>query len=128
MLKFNLMRGFTLIELLIVISIIGILAASLITPAPRLIDKARDVQVKQELHSIRVAIKNYWTVHNGKYPSSLKELIPDYIEKIPEKWQGSRASGVFVYFPEKGQVLLGDLQGRVGVLPLDKNGKDYDEY
>lgn len=121
-------RGFTLIELLIVISIIGILAGIVMIPAPKLINKSRDAQTKEVLSAIRSAVNSYWMVHDGKYPSNLEELSPDYIKKTPLNWRGSVFSGVFLYNSKKGTVQLADKNGKINNLPKDAQGLNYSDY
>ena len=121
-------RAFTLIELMIVLSIIGILAGIIISPSPNAIGKARDARLKEILSNLRLAVKNYWVVE-GKYPESLKRLVPDYIKKIPNYWRGSRYNnGTFYYNRKTGEVKLADQYGKIGTLPEDILGMDYDDY
>jgi prepilin-type N-terminal cleavage/methylation domain-containing protein len=63
-------RGFTLIELLVVITIIGILAAIALPNYMAAKDKAKEVEVKSNLHIIQVALERYVT-DNNEYPHYL---------------------------------------------------------
>jgi prepilin-type N-terminal cleavage/methylation domain-containing protein len=63
-------QGFTLIELLVVITIIGILAAIALPNYIKAKDKAKEAEVKANIHAIQVAIERY-EVDQKRYPSFL---------------------------------------------------------
>lgn len=61
-------NGFTLVEMLVVITIIGILAALAIPNMTRARNKAKETEVKANLHIIQVALERFHTDH-GQYPA-----------------------------------------------------------
>jgi general secretion pathway protein G len=75
--------GFTLMELMIVMTIIGLLAAIAIPKYLETVKKAKEAVLKEDLHTMRVAIDSY-TVDKEKAPQSLDDLVQaGYLKSIP---------------------------------------------
>lgn len=75
--------GFTLIELMIVIGIIAILAAILVPNMVRSKNQGRLSACKQNVRSMASAIESYATDNQGRYPSALNRLRPNFISALP---------------------------------------------
>jgi len=64
-------EGFTLIELMVVIVIIGILAAIAIPNYVRIVNKAKEAEVRANMHTTQLEVELYCVIHPGHYPSSV---------------------------------------------------------
>ncbi len=75
--------GFTLVELMIVMTIIGLLAAIAIPSYIRSVQKAKEAVLKEDLHTMRMAIDSY-TVDKEKAPQGLDDLVQaGYLKTLP---------------------------------------------
>jgi len=94
------LTGFTLIELLIVISIIAILAATIIPNFIGFDTEARVVATKTNLDALRTRIAIFRT-KEGRYPESLEDLLTTeyydagvkrfYLDKLPLEMVSDKA-------------------------------------
>lgn len=75
-------RGFTLIEVLVVVSIIGILAAVLMTNFGSARDSAKNKSIRAAMGEIQLALEVY-KAQNRRYPAAITDLVPQYIAELP---------------------------------------------
>lgn len=83
-------KGFTLIELIVVIAIIGTLAGLIVNNLNDARLRARDAKRKQELNSLKTALRLYYN-DNQTYPFNLSVDLTEYIKVMPEYKPGSYA-------------------------------------
>jgi prepilin-type N-terminal cleavage/methylation domain-containing protein len=65
--RWNNARGMTLIEMMIALVIIGILAAIIIPDYISRADRAREANVKGNMHTLQLAVEDYAVEHEGYY-------------------------------------------------------------
>lgn len=110
-------RAFTLIELLIVISIIAILAATVIPNFIGFDTEARLAATKTNLNTLRTRISLFRT-KEGKYPVNLDELLnvnyndmgveKPYLDIIPPEFISSKEGNSDIESIMSGDYLTGD--------------------
>jgi general secretion pathway protein G len=77
-------RGFTLLELMVVMAVMLVLAAIAVPSYLASIRKAKEAVLKEDLHTMRVAIDSY-TADKQKAPQSLDDLVQaGYLKAIPK--------------------------------------------
>lgn len=80
----KLRKGFTLIELVIVFTLIGILVGLGIPQYKNSIKIANEAALKQNLHTMRTLIQQYYS-DKQKYPLTLLTLVEEeYLMEIPQ--------------------------------------------
>lgn len=76
--------GFTLLELMVVMAVMLVLAAIAVPSYLASIKKAKEAVLKEDLHTMRVAIDSY-TADKAKAPQSLDDLVQaGYLKAIPK--------------------------------------------
>jgi len=76
-------KGFTLVELLIVIVIIGILVTISIPNFIKLLNRARDTSLKQNMHILHTVVEYYSIITDGIYPGGIDTKTGDIKNGIP---------------------------------------------
>ena len=90
-------KGFTLIEIMVVIIIIGILVAIAIPNFLASQDRAREAQLKANMHVIQQAEELYGTDFNGQYVTLDVLTTQNYWKEIQNPFTLNRGSGLSYY-------------------------------
>ncbi len=114
-------KGFTLLEILLVITIIGILAATIIPNFIGFDTEARITSSRANLETLRTLV-NLFRAKEGKYPNSLEELLTTqyfdvgirrlYLDKIPSELI-SASKGNNTYTAQASEQALSGIGGWV---------------
>lgn len=120
--------GFTLIELLVVLSIIGIIVSFTARRNTVVVERSRDAAVMLDLGNLRTAVHQFALDAGGRFPASLEDLFPRFVNRKPTSWQGARGAGAFGYDPETGRVTLLPAEGSAKPIGLDSRGRSYADY
>src|SRR5262245_59785138 len=110
-------KGFTLLELLIVISIIAILAATLIPNFIGFDTEAKLASTKTNLNTLRTRV-SLFRAKEGRYPKELQELVDTtyddlgiqkpYLDKLPVEFVSSSQGNNDIENVKSTDTLSGD--------------------
>jgi type II secretory pathway pseudopilin PulG len=107
-----------------VLSIVGILASTIVLNLNRQAQSAHDTSLMLEVDALRSAIIVFQTQNSGVMPTTLNQLIPRYLTRFKQEWRGSLATGVFSYDGKSGVLTLLVKEG----LERDLAGRRYYQY
>ena len=76
-------KGFTLIELMVVVVIIGILAAIALPNFLSMQDRAKESEVKANVHTLQLAVEDFKTQNNGAKPATFLAATGPAVVMVP---------------------------------------------
>lgn len=98
----NRQKGFTLLELIITIGIISLLMAAGISSYTGSSRVSRNTRRQADFEQIRSALEAFRTSSaNASYPTTLSQLVPDYLPSLPFDPQTRAAFPTSSYFPTR---------------------------
>lgn len=97
-------RAFTIVELLVVISIIAVLAAMLLPALSKAKEKAKREQARTEINNIVLAIKQYESTYNGRFPFP-SNLLPPGAHDATFGWAAGASLAGAVSIPTNAAVI-----------------------
>ncbi len=121
-------EGYSLVELMIVVAIIGILVALAVPSFQQSAVKAREAVLKQNLHTIRTVLDQYYA-DKGSYPSSLETLVEaKYLRRVPVDPFTETADGWVIEFEESSDAGGGVFDVHSSSEAVSTNGTPYNEW
>jgi prepilin-type N-terminal cleavage/methylation domain-containing protein len=115
-------KGFTLIELMIVVTIIGILAAIAIPNFINMQNLAREDEVKSNAHAVQLAAERFAVKNNGKYATSVDDVLPSGITFIQLLPGGHLLKNPFTKVADSPIDGVDPNVGQIGYISVDDNG------
>jgi len=126
------LRGFTFVELMVVVTIIVILVTMAIPIYSRVILRAKEAVLSNNLTTLRTVIDNY-TYDKQKAPQSLEDLVNEgYLKRVPDDPMTGNNSSWKVVMEDAAQSVNQSEPGifdvKSGSDKMGSNGTPYSEW